>query len=109
MSRVNFQQNGCAELGDAGKKLGVVQKHFVNTSMSHFDLTDQARHQRVFTRKCEGPNRSIRITISAWKMDIPTSNCKKVPVRYGSMKNPELNCQVSNGTVVRKARKFCDE
>ena len=109
MSRVNFQEYGRAKLRDAGKKLSVVQKYFMNTSMGYFDVTNQARHQRIFTRKCKGPNRSIRTTISAWKMDIPTSNCKKVPVRYCSVETPELNSQVSNCTFMRKARKFCDE
>ena len=74
MSRVNFQENGCAKLRDAGKKLSVVQKYFMKTSVGYFDLTDQARHLRIFTRNYEGPQRSIRTTISARKMDIPTSN-----------------------------------
>jgi hypothetical protein len=67
MPGVNFKENGCAKLRNTGKKLRVVQKYFMKPAMGYFDLTDQARHQRIFSLKNDGPKRSIRTAISAWK------------------------------------------
>jgi hypothetical protein len=80
MSRVNSQENRCAKLWDASKKLSVVQKYFTQAPLGYFDLADQARHQRAFSTKHHGPKRSIRTAISPWKMHIPAPSMQKVTV-----------------------------
>ena len=78
--RVNFQEKGCAELRDAGIKLSVVRKDFSHASVSYFNLADQARHPRIFSRENQRPKPRIRAAITAWKMYVSATTLKKVPV-----------------------------
>ncbi len=104
MSRVNFQENRCAKLRDAGKKLSIVQKYFTQDPMGYFDLADQARHQRAFSMKHHGPKRSIRTAISALKMHIPAPSMQKVTVH--SAVNVEMCGKLSKSAIMRKTWKF---
>ena len=81
MASVHFQEESCSKLRDACKKLSVVIKYLTKGSVSYFDLADNPRHERVFSRKDAGPHCSIRLTISAWKMYSSTSALQNAPIR----------------------------
>ena len=81
MARVHFQEDRCSKLRDACKKLNVVLEYLIKASVSYLNLSDEARHERIFSMKHDGPHRSIRLPISTWKMYSPTSTLQNVPVR----------------------------
>ena len=81
MARVHFQEDRCSKLRDACKKLNVVLEYLIKASVSYLNLSDEARHERIFSMKHDGPQRSIRLPISTWEMYSPTSTLQNVPVR----------------------------
>jgi hypothetical protein len=87
MASIHFQEDRCSKLRDACKKLSVVMKYLMKASVSYFNLSNNPRHERIFSRKGEGPHRCIRLTISTWKMYSSTSTLQ-APIRYVVSREP---------------------